>query len=241
LFYLTLQPVHFALVHAPQGADDGPAEAGEWTMSLTGNAQGGSLPPSDLASAGMQPGQVPVWRKAKRLELLEMRMAVPSAQRDTWSAQIADHLLEQILASGAKIVSAYWPIRGEPELRPLLRALAEHGVRTALPVAIALRQPLVFREWKSGDRLERGLWKIPFPADGAVVIPDVVISPVVGFDPANYRLGYGGGFFDRTLAILPERPLVLGVGYSMAAIPTIHPQPHDIAMSRIVTERGAES
>src|SRR5690606_16485698 len=102
---------------------------------------------------------------------LEMRQAIPSPQRAQWSDDIAGHLLERIVAADAKIVSAYWPIRGEPELRPLLAALAARGIRTALPVATALHQPLVFREWRSGDRLERGLWKIPFPADGADVLP----------------------------------------------------------------------
>lgn len=184
-------------------------------------------------------GNISAWRKDMRARLLEERMAVPAEKRAEWSARISAHLLERIEAAGGKMVSAYWPIRGEPELRPLLRTLQERGIGTALPVAVALRQPLVFREWKQGARLERGLWKIPFPADGAEVIPDIVISPVVGYDPQNYRLGYGGGFFDRTLAGLPTKPLVLGIGYSIAAIPTIYPQPHDIPMSEIITELGS--
>ena len=69
-------------------------------------------------------------------------------------------------------------------------------------------------------------------------MPDIVISPVVGYDPACYRLGYGGGFFDRTLAALPARPRVIGIGYSSARLATIHPQPHDIPMDLIVTETG---
>lgn len=185
-----------------------------------------------------EPGNISQWRKEERARLIEERMVVSAEHRAAWSERISTHLLERIEAAGGRMVSAYWPIRGEPELRPLLRMLQERGIGTALPVALALRQPLVFREWKSGDRLERGLWKIPFPADGAVVVPDIVISPVVGYDPENYRLGYGGGFFDRTLAILPAKPLVLGVGYSIAAIPTIHPQAHDIPMSQIITEEG---
>lgn len=182
--------------------------------------------------------EVPAWRKAMRAELLDARLRIPSTQRASWSESITRHLLERIEGADARIVSAYWPIRGEPELRPLLETLAKQGIRTALPVATALGRPLIFREWKSGDRLERGLWKIPFPADGAIVEPDVVISPVVGFDPHRYRLGYGGGFFDRTLAAMATSPLVLGVGYSLAAIVTIHPQPHDIPMSAIITEQG---
>jgi 5-formyltetrahydrofolate cyclo-ligase len=81
------------------------------------------------------------------------------------------------------------------------------------------------------------VWNIPVPKYGEEVYPDVVIAPVVGYDQSAYRLGYGGGFFDRTLAAIPKQPLVIGVGYSHAAIPTIHPQPHDIPMDKIVTER----
>ncbi len=186
----------------------------------------------------LAPEQVPGWRKEMRRQLLDMRAAVPREQIAQWSERISAHLLERIEAANARMVSAYWPIRAEPELRPLLQTLRDRGIGTALPVCLALRQPMTFRQWKTGDRLARGLWKIPYPAEGPDVIPDVVISPVVGFDPENYRLGYGGGFFDRTLAGLPEKPLVLGIGYSLAAIPTIHPQPHDIPMSEIITEQG---
>lgn len=76
------------------------------------------------------------------------------------------------------------------------------------------------------------------PAEGIDVMPDVVVSPVVGFDPACYRLGYGGGFYDRTLAAMARQPRVIGVGFALAAIATIHPLPHDIPMQAIVTERG---
>jgi 5-formyltetrahydrofolate cyclo-ligase len=95
---------------------------------------------------------------------------------------------------------------------------------------------LIFRAYKSGDPLEKGIWNIPIPAEGNPVLPDVVIAPIVGVDPLNFRLGYGGGFFDRTLAAMPFKPLVIGVGYDLQRIATIHPQPHDIPMDRIVTE-----
>ncbi len=111
---------------------------------------------------------------------------------------------------------------------PVLATLAELGAQTALPVVVAKGQPLIFRAWKSGDRLAHGVWKIPIPADGQEIIPDLVIAPVVGFDTQGFRLGYGGGFFDRTLAAMKDQPCVFGVGYSLAAIATIHPQTHDI-------------
>jgi 5,10-methenyltetrahydrofolate synthetase len=133
------------------------------------------------------------------------------------------------------IASFYWPFRGEPDLRWVMRALCDAGLRTALPVVVAKGQPLAFREWTPECRLERGVWNIPFPADGASVVPTVVIAPLVGFDASCYRLGYGGGFFDRTLAAMAMKPLVIGVGHPVQRVATIHPQPYDIAMDWIVT------
>ena len=106
-------------------------------------------------------------------------------------------------------------------------------------MVVAKRTPLIFRSWHPGARLERGVWNIPYPADGALVTPGVVIAPLVGFDPQGYRLGYGGGFFDRTLASLSPRPLAIGVGHPLGALATIYPLPHDIPMDWIVTGDGA--
>lgn len=137
-----------------------------------------------------------------------------------------------------RIVSVYWPFRGEPDLRPWMNSLIARGGMCALPVVIEKGQPLQFRCWKEGEPLGRGVWNIPVPAEGPSVIPEVTVAPVVGFDTRCYRLGYGGGFFDRTLASLPGRPRVFGIGYELQALPTIHPLPHDIAMDVIVTESG---
>jgi 5,10-methenyltetrahydrofolate synthetase len=178
------------------------------------------------------------WRKAERQRLIAERLAIDSDTRRDHGRRISAHLRKVIGEIRDVTVSAYWPFRGEPDLRDLMAEIAAGGGRCALPVVVERHRPLVFRAWMPGEPLERGVWNIPVPARGAEVIPDVVIAPVVGFDPAGYRLGYGGGFFDRTLAALPARPRVLGVGYAQAAIPTIYPQPHDIAMDLIVTENG---
>jgi 5,10-methenyltetrahydrofolate synthetase len=136
-------------------------------------------------------------------------------------------------------ISAYWPFRGEPDLLPFLGDVATQNGRTALPVVSARGAPLTFRLWKPGTKLERGPWNIPQPtAEAEVVTPDVVIAPLVGFDARCYRLGYGGGYFDRTLAVIPGRPKVLGVGFSYARLPTIYPLPHDIPMQIVITEDG---
>jgi 5-formyltetrahydrofolate cyclo-ligase len=177
------------------------------------------------------------WRKAERDRLIAARLAIPGHLRRRHGERIAVHLEEAIGDVAGLIVSAYWPFRGEPDLRTFLDRVAARAGRTALPVVVARGQPLLFRAWSRGAPLQRGVWNIPVPPEDAEVVqPDVVIAPVVGFDRACYRLGYGGGFFDRTLAAMPKRPRVFGVGYKQAAIPTIYPQPHDIPMDMIVTE-----
>ncbi len=175
------------------------------------------------------------WRKAERERLLAQRSALTVEYRAQQALAIAQ-ALDRILASApGTTVSVYWPIRAEPDLRPWMQTLSRAGMRIALPVALALGQPLVFRDWHPQARLARGLWKIPYPADGAQVTPDIVIAPLVGFDGGCYRLGYGGGFFDRTLATLSPKALAVGVGYPSAALRTIYPQPHDVPMDWIVT------
>ena len=109
---------------------------------------------------------------------------------------------------------------------------------TALPVVVAPRQPLVFREWHPGVTLASGALGIPYPVGSDPVVPTAVLVPMNGWDEAGYRLGYGGGFFDRTLASLAKKPVVIGVSYELARIKTIRPQSWDIPMDWVVTERG---
>ena len=179
------------------------------------------------------------WRKAERERLIAARLAVSADARAAMSARIGEGIDALIGDIAGRMVSLYWPFRGEPDLRAWMASVNERGGRTALPVVIEKGQPLVFRAYKPGDRLEKGVWNIPIPAEGDPVLPDIVISPIVGIDPGNYRLGYGGGFFDRTLAAMPFRPLVIGVGYELQRIATIYPQPHDIPMTTVVTEAAA--
>jgi 5-formyltetrahydrofolate cyclo-ligase len=180
------------------------------------------------------------WRKAERERLITARSSLAVQDRMGQAAIIARRLAQIVATSGitAPVVSVYWPIRGEPDLRAWMHGLSQAGVHVALPVAVALAQPLVFREWHPGARLALGLWNIPHPADGKLIVPNVVIAPVVGFDLQGYRLGYGGGFYDRTLARLDPKPLTIGVGYPGAELRTIFPQPHDIPMDWVVTGSG---
>ena len=174
------------------------------------------------------------WRKSKREELIAARLAIPADTRAEMADQIAAQLTRLISPDKSMVISLYWPFRGEPDLRGWMREAFDLGARIALPIVVAKAQPLLFREWTPDGKLERGVWNIPVPADGAELVPNVVISPLVGFDPDNYRLGYGGGFYDRTLAAMTTPREVIGIGYASSALPTIFPQPHDIAMDRIV-------
>lgn len=182
--------------------------------------------------------ELTAWRKEERQRLLALRMSLSQDERAAFTSSIAEKLDGLLPDPAGRVIGLYWPFRGEPDLRPWAQTAIDKGARIALPVVVRMAHPLIFRHWVPGAALERGIWNIPVPADGEEVTPDIVISPLVGFDDANYRLGYGGGFYDRTLAAMPSKPTVIGVGYSLCRIATINPQPFDIPMDRIVTETG---
>jgi 5,10-methenyltetrahydrofolate synthetase len=194
---------------------------------------------TDFATGPVRPerwSEVSLWRKAERKRLIEHRLSLGAEERQGRSGRIASLLDLTIGRFSGRIVGTYWPFRGEPDLRNWGIRVIERGGRIALPVVIQKGWPLEYRIWNPGDRLERGVWNILVPSHGPAVQPDIVVAPVVGFDEGDYRLGYGGGFFDRTLAIMPRKPLVIGVGYAESRLGTIHPQPHDIPMDVIVTD-----
>jgi len=180
------------------------------------------------------------WRAAERPRLLAERAALSVAARQAAAQAIAvqlDQFLADRFATLAGLtISAWWPIKAELDLRFWLAGLAARGAQAALPVVETRATPLIFRPWTPQTPMARGVWNIPVPAEGANVVPDITLAPVVGWDVAGYRLGYGGGYFDRTLAALAPRPLAIGVGLEAAQVATIFPQPHDIAMAVIVTE-----
>lgn len=205
-----------------------PAAAGSWKMrhdEFEGSSRA-CPPPENLTR----------WRRTQREGLIADRLGIDFAIRNHYARQISERLTELLADLDGQTVSGYWPLKGEPDLRPWLTSLTDRGGHAALPVIVAEKTPLRFRVWRPGDALQRGIWNIPYPANGDDVSPDVVIAPLVGFDRAGYRLGYGGGYFDRTLAAMPNKPRIVGVGYGQAALKTIHPQPHDIPMDVIVTE-----
>ena len=179
------------------------------------------------------------WRGAERARLIAAREALGSAALEAARERI-DRIIEEGFCALSRGVLAFcWPIRGEYDARHLARTLRERGALTALPAIVAKGKPLVFREWHPGVPLAVGPLNIPYPEASPEVLPDHVLLPMNGWDEDGYRLGYGAGYFDRTLASLAKRPLVIGVSYEVARMPTIHPQSWDIPMDGVVTERGA--
>jgi 5-formyltetrahydrofolate cyclo-ligase len=178
------------------------------------------------------------WRKAQRAKLIAHRLSVGRNERARCNEAITAWLRQLLPSQGdVQSIGFYWPFKGEYDPRPLMRSLHGPRLRLLLPVVVERARPLVFREWWPGIRMTPGLWDIPVPAEGKAVLPDILLAPLVGFDERGYRLGYGGGYYDRTLATLPERPLAIGVGFELSRLETIYPQPHDIPMDLIVTER----
>jgi 5-formyltetrahydrofolate cyclo-ligase len=178
------------------------------------------------------------WRSAERERLITARRAMPAAAHRAASAEIARMLLAQFMPTNPGIVGCYWPFRREFDCLPVMRRIIDLGGEVALPVVVRPRHPLEFRRWTPRTVMAKGVWDIPHPAEGPPVHPATLLVPLVGFDAAGYRLGYGGGFYDRTLAAMPHRAETWGVGFELARLETIHPQVHDVPMDHIVTEAG---
>lgn len=191
------------------------------------------------------PGEVGPWRQGERRRLLAARSALPAEARARIAEALAGHLdalLRRRLGDlRGRVVSGYWPIKGEPDLRAWMAELAGRGAILALPVVEHPDAPLVFRAWAPGQPLARGRWQVPEPPEEAPrLLPEVALAPLLGWDGAGFRLGHGTGLFDRTLAALAPRPVAVGVGLQSARLPSIHPQPHDIPLDAIVTEAGPQ-
>jgi 5-formyltetrahydrofolate cyclo-ligase len=187
--------------------------------------------------SGLDWPAVQAFRNQKRVELLERRRTVGFDERKQDATALIERLASSVDLRAFRTLGFYWPIRDELDLRGLARRHIETGGTAALPVVVEKNAPVEFWQWQNAAAMQRGFWNIPIPAERRVVKPDALVIPLVGFDAAGFRLGYGGGYYDRTLAALTPRPFCIGVGYDDAELETIHPQPHDVPMSMIVTQR----
>jgi 5-formyltetrahydrofolate cyclo-ligase len=178
------------------------------------------------------------WRRTQRERLIAERLAIPDATLAAWRQRMDGYLERSFPGLANQRVAFCWPIKNEYDARHFAKTLRGRGALTALPVVVAPRSPLIFREWHPGVELAKGALDIPYPASSREIVPEAVLLPMNGWDSKGYRLGYGAGFFDRTLASLANKPVVIGVSYEQARLDTIHPQAWDIPVDYLVTERG---
>jgi 5-formyltetrahydrofolate cyclo-ligase len=186
----------------------------------------------------MHSDDVKAWKAAQREQLLAKRLAISSTERAAWDAAIAQHLIHGFPQLATMSIGLYWPFQGEVDPRPAVHHFCAAGATAALPAVVGKGLPLQFLSWWPGVAMTTGVYNIPVPQGTDLVVPQVLIMPPVGFDAAGYRLGYGGGFYDRTLADITPRPLTIGVAYELSRLETIHPQAFDLPMDYVVTERG---
>ena len=184
-------------------------------------------------------------KKIVRKKLIEQRLAMPDRLHRAEKLQQVMRIW--LVGRPDTVIGAYWPIKGEFDPLPALHRWKEDGElidqpqlrRIGLPVVDKLHRTLKFHAWFPGCPMEEDAYGIPKPKDTEVVVPTLLFVPCVGYGVGGYRLGYGGGFYDRTLANLQPRPYTVGLGFAAGFLPNLEPEPHDVALDAILNEMGA--
>ena len=183
-----------------------------------------------------------VLRERLRQQALQARAQAARRGGEEAALRLMEHGLALLETLPGKVVAGYVPVRDEADIMPLLHALHARDYTLALPVVERRDAPLTFRRWRPGEALERGAYGIPAPAAGASpVTPDIVLVPLVAFDNFGHRLGYGGGYYDRTLAALRAvRPVhAIGCAHAAQEVERIPALPTDARLDWLLTEEGA--
>jgi 5,10-methenyltetrahydrofolate synthetase len=184
-------------------------------------------------------------KKALRAALIEQRNNLPDRRQ-------REDLLQRVMRIWLVgrpdiVIGAYWPIKGEFDPLPALHRWKEDGElldqpeprRIGLPVVNKETHTMTFHAWYPGCPMEEDAYGIPKPKDTEIIIPTLVFAPCVGYGPGGYRLGYGGGFYDRMLASLTPKPFSVGLGFGMGFLADWEPQAHDVPLDAILNEHGA--
>lgn len=187
----------------------------------------------------MNPAPASVAKKEMRREAKVTRSGAYARHGHAASESIARHGIAFARCPAPAVVSGFLAIGDEIDPTPLMQRLLGEGYRLCLPVMEGKGKPLVFRAWSPGEPLAETTWGIREPLPEAPALdPDIVLGPLLAFDTRGYRLGYGGGFYDRTLAALQPRPVTVGVGYAHGFIPWLQAEPHDVPLDAMLTEEG---
>ena len=181
---------------------------------------------------------------AVRKALIEQRLNMPDRlQRAEWLQRV---MRIWLVGRPDTVIGAYWPIKGEFDPLPALHRWKEDGElldepalrRIGLPVIDKQHRTLSFHAWYPGCPMEEDAYGIPKPKDTELVVPTLLFVPCVGYGIGGYRLGYGGGFYDRTLAVLEPHPHTVGLGFTQGFVPDFEPEPHDMPLDAILNDNG---
>jgi 5,10-methenyltetrahydrofolate synthetase len=184
-------------------------------------------------------------KKALRAALIEQRNNLPDRR-------LREDLLQRVMRIWLVgrpdiVIGAYWPIKGEFDPLPALHRWKEDGElleqpeprRIGLPVVNKETHTMTFHAWYPGCPMEEDAYGIPKPKDTEIIVPTLVFAPCVGYGTGGYRLGYGGGFYDRMLASLTPKPFSVGLGFGMGFLPDLEPEAHDVPLDAILNDYGA--
>ena len=196
---------------------------------------------SDRPAAALTRDTPPAAKAALRAAALERRAGLSAADHAAFAARLAEVGLARARQTpGVTAISLYSPLPGEPDVRPLLFALAQAGYATLLPVTGRLGTPLTFRRWRPGEPLARGRMNIAEPPAAATAMdPDLMFVPLAAFDRRGHRIGYGAGYYDASIAaVSARRPLrTIGIAFSVSEVAEVPHQDHDQRLDAVLTER----
>lgn len=185
--------------------------------------------------------QIEEAKAALRLKAHAARAAVPQSARAEAAATVTQLFFEQLAPEASHVIAAYWRIRDELDCQPILVRLMDNNHTVVLPVVVSEAEPLDLRVWEQGAALYEAGFGTLAPAEAAPrAEPDVILMPLLGFDSRGTRLGYGGGYYDRTLARLAKRPKLIGLAYAAQELDLIPREEHDAPLDAVITERGVQ-
>ncbi len=177
-----------------------------------------------------------------RLQARATRAAISAAARSAAAQAVTSHFFTAVSLKPTDIVAAYWRIKDEMDCQPILVRLMDSFQPVCLPVVLGDDQPLELRLWEQGAALYEAGFGTLAPSELAPQVePDIIIVPLLGFDKRGTRLGYGGGYYDRTFDKLSKRPRLVGLAFAVQELDAIPREPHDVPLDVIVTEQGARS
>jgi 5,10-methenyltetrahydrofolate synthetase len=185
--------------------------------------------------------ELAAWRKDQRARLIAHRLGLSADERAAYGRAIDGYLRRGFPILGRAMIGLCWPYQGEYDARPVAEVWRAERARLALPSVVAKATALEFFEWWPQVEMTAGAYDIPVPVGTSRIVPNALLIPVVGIGAQGDRLGYGGGFYDRTLAALDRRPITIAIAYEASRVPTTYPQDHDILMDFVVTEEGIEA